>query len=70
MGVLTPVQTKLSRALHAHFGKLLHDLQNLDNEVGSQVRFRGAREKGVMAFVEKLGVSQEDTGEGPCGMIP
>ena len=29
------------------------------------VRFRGAREKGVMAFVEFLGVTQEDTMEGP-----
>ena len=28
------------------------------------VRFRGAREKGTMAFVECLGVSQEDTLEG------
>ena len=29
------------------------------------VRFKEAREKGVMAFVECLGVSQEDTMEGP-----
>ena len=29
------------------------------------VRFRGAREKGAMAFVECLGGSQEDTMEGP-----
>ena len=29
------------------------------------VRFRGAREKGAMAFVECLGFSQEDTMEGP-----
>ena len=29
------------------------------------VRFRGAREKGAMTFVERLGVSQEDTMEGP-----
>ena len=29
------------------------------------VRFRGAREKGAMAFVECLGFSQEDTMEDP-----
>ena len=29
------------------------------------VRFRGEREKGAMTFVECLGVSQEDTMEGP-----
>ena len=29
------------------------------------VRFRGAREKDAIAFVECLGVSQEDTIEGP-----
>ena len=29
------------------------------------VRFRGAREKGAMAFVECLGVSNEDKMEGP-----
>ena len=31
----------------------------------AMVRFRGAREKGAMAFVECLMVSQEDTIEGP-----
>ena len=31
------------------------------------VRFRGARQKGAMAFVECLRVSQEDTMEGPLG---
>ena len=31
----------------------------------AMVRFRGAREKGAMAFVECLGFSQEDTMEGP-----
>ena len=30
----------------------------------AMIRFRGAREKGAMAFVERLGVSQEDTMEG------
>ena len=32
---------------------------------GDMVRLRGAREKGAIAFVECLGVSQEDTMEGP-----
>ena len=31
----------------------------------AMVRFRGAQDKGAMAFVECLGVSQEDTVEGP-----
>ena len=31
----------------------------------AMARFRGAREKGAMAFVECLGVSQEDMMEGP-----
>ena len=31
----------------------------------AMVRFRGARAKGAMAFVECLGFSQEDTMEGP-----
>ena len=31
----------------------------------AMARFRRAREKGAMAFVECLGVSQEDTMEGP-----
>ena len=46
---------------------LLQDLQNLDNTAMERAigRFRGAQEKGAMAFVERLGVSQEDTMEGP-----
>ena len=46
---------------------ILKDLQNLNNTTvkGAMVRFRGAREKGAMAFVECLGFSQEDTVEGP-----
>ena len=68
VGVVPRVQSKLSRALHAHRGKKL--LQNLQTQGSapmkrSMVRFRGAREKGVMSFVECLGVSQEDTMEGP-----
>ena len=65
--VVSRVQSELSHALHAHRGrKLLQDLQT--QESGSikrtMVRFWEAREKGVMAFVECLGVSQEDTMEG------
>ena len=65
VGVVPRVQSKLSRALHAHLGKeILQDLQNLDNTSYGKVRFMGAREKGAMAFVECLGISQEDTMEG------
>ena len=62
------VQSKISRALHAHRAKkLLQDLRNLDKTTikRAKVRCRGAREKGAMAFVECLGVSQEGTTEGP-----
>ena len=49
---------------HAHRGKkLLQDLQPQESAPmkKAMVRARGAREKGAMAFVECLGVSQEDT---------
>ena len=68
MGVVPRVQSKLSRALHAHRGKkLLQDLQTQESAATKRamVRFRGAREKGAMAFVECLGFSQEGTMEGP-----
>ena len=68
MGVVPRVQSKLSRALHAHRGKkLLQDLQTQESAAmkRAMVRFRGAREKGTMAFVECLGFLQEDTMEGP-----
>ena len=68
VGVVPRVQSKLSRALHAHRGKkLLQDLQTSESVPMKRalVRFRGAREKGAMAFVECLGGSQEDTMEGP-----
>ena len=68
VGVVPRVQSKLSRALHAHRGKkLLLDLQTQESKATKRamVRFRGAREKGAMAFVECLGFSQEDTMEGP-----
>ena len=67
MGVVPRVQSKLSRALHAHHGKkLLQDLQTQESAAmkRAMVRFRGAREKGAMAFVECLGFSKEDTMEG------
>ena len=66
MGVVPRVQSKLSRALHAHCGKkLLQNPQTLESTAmkGAMVRFRRAREKGAMAFVECLGVLQEDTME-------
>ena len=67
-GVVPRVQSKLLPTLHAHRGKkLLQDLQTLESAQikRAMVRYRGAREKGAMAFVECLGVSQEDTMEGP-----
>ena len=71
--VVSSVQSKLSRALHAHRGKkLLHDLQTQESAATKRamVRFRGAREKGAIAFVECLGFSQEDTMEGPLWRKP
>ena len=68
MGVVPRVQSKLSRALHAHRGKkLLQDLQIQKSAAmkRAMVKFRRAREKGAMSFVECLGVLQEDTMEGP-----
>ena len=68
LGVVPRVQSKLSRVLHAHRGKkLLQDLQTLESAPmkRAMVRFRGAWEKGDMAFVECVGVSQEDAMEGP-----
>ena len=67
IGVMPRVQSKLSRAPHAHRGaKLLEDLQKAGNNRSktAMVRFRGAREKGAMALVECLGVSNEDKMEG------
>ena len=67
VGVVPRVQSKLSRALHAHRGKkLLRDLQTQESAAmkRAMVRFRGAREKGAIVSVECLGFSQEDTMEG------
>ena len=66
--VVPRVQSELSRAFHTNRGeKLLQDLQNLENTamMRGMVRFRAALDKGAMTFVECLGVSQEDTMEGP-----
>ena len=68
VGAVPRVQSNLSRALHAHHRKkLLQDLLTQERTImkRAMVRFRAAREKGAMAFVEWLGVSQEDTMEGP-----
>ena len=68
VGVVPRVQSKLSCALHAHRGKkLLQDFKTLESVAMKRaiVRFRGARENGAMTFVECVGVSQEDTMEGP-----
>ena len=68
VGVVPRVQSKLSRALHAHRGKkLLQDLRTQESAAmkRAMVRFRRAREKGAKAFVECLGFLQEDTMEGP-----
>ena len=67
VGVVPRVQSKLSRALHAHRGKkLLQDLQTQESSTmkRAMVRFGGAREKGAMAL-ECLGFPQKDTMEGP-----
>ena len=67
MGVTSRVQSRLSRALHAHHEvKLLTDLCNQEGNTSKRamVRFRGAREKGAMACIEYQGISQEETMEG------
>ena len=67
MGVAPRVQSRLSRALHVHHGvKLLTDLRNQEGNTSrrAMVRFRGAREKSAMAFVECQGISQEEIMEG------
>ena len=68
VGVVPRVQSKLSRALHAHLGKkLLQDLQTQVNTARKKamVRSRGVREKSAMAFVKCQGVSQENAIKGP-----
>ena len=73
VGVVPRVQSKLSRAPHAHRGKkLLQNLQTPESAAmeRAMIRFRGAWEKGAMAFVEYLGLSQDDTMEGPLWREP
>ena len=68
VGVVPRVQSKLSCALHAHRRKkLLRGLQTQESTTMKRavVRVTGAQEKGAMTFVECLGVSEEDTMEGP-----
>ena len=68
VGVVPRVQSKLSGALHAHCGKkLLQDLQPQESTAlkRAMVRFRGAREKNAMTFVECLGFRKKDTMEDP-----
>ena len=68
VGIVPRVQSKLSRALHAHRGKkLLQDLQTQESASmkRAMVRFGGVREKSAITFVECLEFSQEDTMEGP-----
>ena len=60
VGVVPRVQSILSSALHAHRWKTF--LLSLLNVVSTTikraiVKFRGAREKGAMEFLECLGVS-------------
>ena len=73
MGVVPHVQSKLLRALHAHRGKKpLQDLQNLESTAMERaiVRFRGAQEKGAMAFVKCLGVLLNTRWGASCGGRP
>ena len=65
MWELSSRSIKFLRAIHAHRGeKLLRDLQTQENAAIKRaiVRFRGAREKGAMAFVECLGVARRHDG--------
>ena len=61
------VHSKLSSVLHAHRGaNLFEDLRNEKDYRSKRaiVRFREARVKGTMAFLECLGISNEDKMEG------
>ena len=73
MGVVPRVQAKLSRALHAHRGKkLLQDLQTQESAATKRamVRFRGARGKGAMVYVECLEFRKKTRWRAPCGGEP
>ena len=72
VGVVPRGQLHLSRALHAHRGKkLLQDLHNLESTATKKamVRFRGAREKGAMIFMEYLAYSEEATMVNPLDLL-
>ena len=67
VGVVPRVQSKL-RAPSTHtVGRSSCKISKPKNTATKRamVRFRGAREKGAMAFVELLGFSQEDTMKAP-----
>ena len=67
-GSCTPSPIRaLARPPRAPREKLLQDFQTLESAAmkRAMVGFRGALEKGAMAFVECLAVSQEDMMEGP-----
>ena len=69
MGVVPRVQLKLSHALHAHRGKKLLQYLQIQESVAmkrAMARFRGAREKSAMAFVECLGSRKKTRWRGPC----
>ena len=62
----------ISRAPSTHRGKkLLQDLHNLESTATKKamVRFRGAREKGAMIFVEYLAYSEEATMVNPLDLL-
>ena len=68
MGVVPGGQSRSLRAVRAYRGmKLLQDHQTTESTAmkRAMVRFRGGRETDAMAFVEYLGVSQEDTMKAP-----
>ena len=68
VGIVPRVQSKLSRALHAHRGKKHpQDLQHLKSTAMTRVmvRFRGAREKGAMVYVRCLGSRKKTRDGGP-----
>ena len=69
VGVAPRVHSKLSHALYAHRRKNLpQDLQTLENTITKRamVRFREARGKGTMTFVERLEFAHDDTMQDPC----
>ena len=73
VGVVPRIQSKLSRALHAHRGRnLLQDLQTLESAAmkRAMVRFGGAQEKSVTALVKGRGSRKKTRWRVPCGGRP